>query len=769
MCKTKYTLIGLLTVILMAFAYAPVANAYIYWTESDPSSSTSAWSIARANADGTSVVHDFVSLGDFSPGGLAVEGSYAYVPGFDSATRTYVIARANLANGTVQRNFITLPTYGGAIVADGSHLYWQSGSTFCTIARANLDGSSVNTAFISDASNGCWAVAIGGSHIYWLDWAPQPSSDHTIARANEDGTSLQQGLIDTENTASDTSLAADDSHVYWSTPGSPGMLNIARANLDGSFVQAEFITAAANYDYGGPIVLDGSHIYWGEYDVATGTSSIARANLDGSSVQHNLISSPRMQGWLAADNGGPAPSPPPPSPPMAPPTPPPAPQPSPPSSSPPAAVIVPGLDSSVSEVDATTPGECTAASEPEPLHVYCDKLTELGQRVIVVPSKDSPHHAKVLDVHNGFVDGNAQALDQFVRYKIAYGNLDPKPLLVGYSMGGVIARVAVAYDGTPARGIVTLGAPHTGSYWADAYTDWMLITGTDPLNVGTSVWDLTEKARTADNKTLPAVNVPVYTVAGTAATIGDGVVGTKSACGKGARIGSDVRCTSVYDFHLPIGRKLPGGSPDFQTDPVDAAIVGDIAVGGPPPGKWIPQIASDGPERAAISAQLATRTAREASKARTFSLRFVVTTSTRRTHVSASQAPVFARQPFSVSCGSSRVATTLLIPGVYYLPREAFPCANALLTGKRQTIITASQSPGVHGKVVLARRNATITISARGLQRASVSIGKHSYGGHRRGQAITITVPRNLLAKNLGIASAVVAGHRVAGAIRIPS
>ncbi len=41
------------------------------------------------------------------------------------------------------------------------------------------------------------------------------------------------------------------------------------------------------------------------------------------------------------------------------------------------------------------------------------------------------------------------------------------PLLIGHSMGGLIARTAISDYEASAAGLFTIGTPHTGSYGAD--------------------------------------------------------------------------------------------------------------------------------------------------------------------------------------------------------------------------------------------------------------------------------------------------------------
>jgi sugar lactone lactonase YvrE len=87
-----------------------------------------------------------------------------------------------------------------------AYTYWtDSGSD--TIRRANLDGSGVDTAFITGVENP-EGVAVDGAHIYWSN-----STADTIGRANLDGTAVEQDFV--INADGPAGVAVDGTHVYW--------------------------------------------------------------------------------------------------------------------------------------------------------------------------------------------------------------------------------------------------------------------------------------------------------------------------------------------------------------------------------------------------------------------------------------------------------------------------------------------------------------------------------------------------------------------------
>lgn len=178
-----------------------------------------------------------------------------------------------------------------------------------SIARANLDGSLFQEKFIDTGWGGICAIAVDSSHVYWAD-----GHDHTIGRANLDGTAVDNDFITLADQTHPCGLALDSEYLYWPNLGTD---TIGRAQLDGSEIDESFILTvphpcaiAVNQtgiywasetedeiwrtDIGGvngpELVIDenatdscglalaGPHLFWVESDAGT----IGRANLDGS-------------------------------------------------------------------------------------------------------------------------------------------------------------------------------------------------------------------------------------------------------------------------------------------------------------------------------------------------------------------------------------------------------------------------------------------------------------------------------------------------------
>jgi hypothetical protein len=155
----------------------------------------------------------------------------------------------------------------GAGQAD-AYIYWTNFSGH-TVARANLDGTGVNQSFIAVTGGGPAGVAVDGSHIYWAN-----ADAGTIGRANLDGSGAQQNFITGLSTP--TGVAVNASYIYW---GNKGTDTIGRADLSGapSSVNTSFVTSPVSGPDG--VAVDGSRVYWANN--GTGADSIGTAPLAG--------------------------------------------------------------------------------------------------------------------------------------------------------------------------------------------------------------------------------------------------------------------------------------------------------------------------------------------------------------------------------------------------------------------------------------------------------------------------------------------------------
>jgi hypothetical protein len=187
------------------------------------------------------------------------------------------IGRANLDGTGVNTNFITGLGQPAGVAVDGAHVYWSDNTTN-TIGRANLDGSGVNTNFITNAP--AEGIAVDGSHIYW-------GTGPTIGRANLDGSGVDLSFI-TDVSAPD-GVAVNATNVYWTDllTGSIGRADLGGGNMQGRFIDNLHPTGLA---------LDAAHLYWG-----SSVTTIGRADLDGTNLMPSFITGPSSPEGVAVD------------------------------------------------------------------------------------------------------------------------------------------------------------------------------------------------------------------------------------------------------------------------------------------------------------------------------------------------------------------------------------------------------------------------------------------------------------------------------------
>jgi virginiamycin B lyase len=197
-----------------------VDGQHIYWANGGEYTGST---IGRANLDGTNVDESFISGAD-NPDAVAIDGTYIYW--------------ANRG-----------PEYAGN----------------ATIGRAKLDGTNVDESFITGASGPC-GIAVDSAHVYWTNQPVVlvqvgggqgfQYETNTIGRANLDGSSPNQDFITgppgIPMPPSLCGVAVDSAHLYWTLDEQFGAFapSIARANLDGSNVNESFISVAGGGSHG---------------------------------------------------------------------------------------------------------------------------------------------------------------------------------------------------------------------------------------------------------------------------------------------------------------------------------------------------------------------------------------------------------------------------------------------------------------------------------------------------------------------------------------
>lgn len=256
------------------------AKGYVYWTNYNDGS------IGRATIKGKKVNEKFTTLNTANEGaGITVDSSYIYWSLANGGTGTY-IARANLDGSGANGAFINT---GGdnpcGVAVDSSYIYW-AGDVGSYIGRANLDGSGVNQDFIETGTRVC-GIAVTSKYIYWSNYV-----NGEIGRANLDGSGANNDFIN----ASAGEIAIVGNYIYFSTAGGTA---IGRVKTDGSDLNTGFITGlTGNVAF---LAADKEYIFW----AASSADTIGRANIDGSNSNPNFVKGTNGGFGIAVTGGDP--------------------------------------------------------------------------------------------------------------------------------------------------------------------------------------------------------------------------------------------------------------------------------------------------------------------------------------------------------------------------------------------------------------------------------------------------------------------------------
>ena len=160
-----------------------------------------------------------------------------------------------------------------------------------------MDGSNIETFFITKTNISDLALDLGEGKVYWIDdvyWTDDVynfgggDSDRgdKIRRANLDGSNIET-LVLTENKISDIVLDLTEGKIYWADyKRHPEEGKIQRANLDGSNIET-LVTGLDSRPKRLALDVGEGKVYWSKTDVFGNDtrSEIQRTNLDGSNIE----------------------------------------------------------------------------------------------------------------------------------------------------------------------------------------------------------------------------------------------------------------------------------------------------------------------------------------------------------------------------------------------------------------------------------------------------------------------------------------------------
>ena len=258
------------------------AKGYVYWTNNNDGT------VGRATVQGTGVNEKFIALQNPGGAGMTLDKKYIYWTAANGGSAT-TIARANLNGSHINSDFVSGAQNPCGVAVDKNYIYW-AGDLGTSIGRAKLNGNGANQDFITTGTGVC-GVAVTKQYIYWANYETTE-----IGRANIDGSNANDNFI----SGCGSGIAVEGKYIYFTAANGTA---IGRANIDGTGVNTGFITGL-----NGEIAflaVDKSYIFWADWgDRGTGTT-IGRANIDGTQVNQNFITGTNGGFGIAVTDGDP--------------------------------------------------------------------------------------------------------------------------------------------------------------------------------------------------------------------------------------------------------------------------------------------------------------------------------------------------------------------------------------------------------------------------------------------------------------------------------
>jgi hypothetical protein len=125
-----------------------------------------------------------------------------------------------------------------------------------------------------------WSGASAQAYVYWTTSGPAGQGGTTLGRADIDGSGLNASFV--SEATNPGPIAINSSRIYW---GNDGDATIGISNLNGSDANQSFLSFNASTTIVGGLALDSTYVYW----VNSKDGGIGRADLDGADPQPAFI------------------------------------------------------------------------------------------------------------------------------------------------------------------------------------------------------------------------------------------------------------------------------------------------------------------------------------------------------------------------------------------------------------------------------------------------------------------------------------------------
>lgn len=430
-------------------------------------------------------------------------------------------------------------------------------------------------------------------------------------------------------------------------------------------------------------------------------------------------------------------------------------------------ILVSGLNSNTGYVAPDASGITRTCADGGDMATLCDAIARQRYPVFVVPQYWHAKNKNDLDSTKP-IDENAVRLTRFIKTNPS-GRLfgHARPLFVGHSAGGLVARRAISEYGVQASGLVTIGSPHEGSFAADAATGtlascigWVnpvlgaICSGSSTFLATTPlVLDLTKAARSSQKMSRPGIPIWLYVGTGEWRNIAwattdyvapnDQWVGKSSASGAGANLGTVRKSEgSVRHSDQPNSAEISG----LVKSALTSLIKGDHG-----PLKLGVGVSRSSNLRRTDANRLGVSAKRRANGKRLKNARvrleFSALARKLKPRTSIRNQTITATGPFSLSCSRGEVPSVEIMPGVHQA--DAFGRCRLNGVDFNDSIIAPRKPPrGLSAIATFDRNKHTVRVVVRGAKAAKVRNGKR---GTRRmkksGRTFSVKLTRRQLSR----------------------
>lgn len=224
-------------------------GTFVYWGESGSNPRMGA--VGRATIDGAFADHAFQPGGTFCGvfDVVATASDLIWLKSTCSGIPDRAINR--VGKGGNQGGASTPVSANGicGFAVDGTYVYWSEANY---IGRVPLAGGAPDHRWLdTGASTQPCAVAVDAGHVYWTTLAGSPTfRGGSIGRASISGDpgSVQPSFISGTSFTNVNGIAVAGNRLYWTNAGAVGVLagSVARANADGTGVEQAWIPNVFN-------------------------------------------------------------------------------------------------------------------------------------------------------------------------------------------------------------------------------------------------------------------------------------------------------------------------------------------------------------------------------------------------------------------------------------------------------------------------------------------------------------------------------------------